>query len=193
MSDIETGFDPKETILNLIKQSNDDGLKGKFYRSRHYLNTIYFSDVMDVVLYHISLRPDLDNIARIKTNDFYRLVENIWREWIKYPKNETFSDLFPWNSGPGPMDGTAGPAEMYFLYYPGLQREDYLLVFFSYPEGLPSFHLHWSAYKKRHIEDMVFPKWRRKNNMKKISSVFSLSEMILERMRKERLSKSVIS
>lgn len=177
--------DVSEKILNLIKESSDRWLKGSYYRSDDYLKRILFSDVMDIVLYDISLQPDLDKIARIKTADFYRLTHNIWDKWIEEKKNVCFFDLdFPWSSGPGPMDGTMGSAEFYFSLYPGPLRDDYLLEFFSYPKGLPSFNPNWPSYKEKHIERMVFPKWRRKNKLKRIDSVFTLAEMIMVQMRK---------
>lgn len=185
MTEIESNNDPKETILKMIRQSDDKGLKGRFYKSSDYLNTISFSDVMDIVMLYISMQPDTDRITRIKTSDFYRLTEDIHRKWAKTQKQESLSRLqYAWLSEPGPMDGYMGPAESYFSIYPGPLREDYLRRFFDFPRDLPVLFLAWPAYRQYHIENMVFPKWRRKNNMKKIGAVFELSEMICTEMRK---------
>ncbi|MDD5569494.1 MAG: hypothetical protein PHG23_03745 [Candidatus Pacebacteria bacterium] len=171
----------RKKIRELIKESTDEKIHGRAFRDEAWLSKLLFSDLMDVVLFYISLQPDLNEIGKIKTNDFYRLLEDVWKKWAADKKNKAFADNFysAWFAGPGPMDGTAGPAEMYMLYYTGLLHYDYLLVFFRYPEGLPD---GWIPYRE-HIEIMAFPKWRRENNFKELGKIFNLAEMMCEALR----------
>jgi hypothetical protein len=177
---MDTTVSVRKTILNLIEESREEDIKGTAFRRDSWMNTIFFSDVMDVVFFYISLQPDLKEIARINTSDFYALVEKVWGEWIKDQKSRAFLGLnSAWSSGPGPIGGTAGPAEMYMFYYPGVIQYRYLLEFFSYPEGLPR---GWSPYRD-HMKVMVFPKWKREKSHKKLGSVFRLAQMVCEAMR----------
>ncbi len=186
MSEIVT-MSPMKMVLNLIVQSNDDGLRGKLYRTREHLAKIYFSDVMDIVLYVISLQPDLKDIAKIETGDFDRLLEKVWAEWIKDIKDKAFDDIrFAWSPGPGPLGGTMGSAESYAHFGAGFRHHDYLLQFFSHPEDLFISFGNWPVYKRYNIEGMVFPKWRRSYNRKKLGLVLDLAEMVCKCMRENK-------
>jgi len=187
--------DPKEKIISLIEKSDDSGL-GK--RKSFWLGAVDFSDVIDIVLYYISLQPDLDKIARIESHDFYEALRKVWDIWgegvkkswgyrkydhpcqgYEHKRFPKFYDLdSAWQSGPGPMGGTMGAAEHYAYIHPGFLKHKYLILFFSYPEGLPFGAGNWPAYREHNIKKMVFPKWRRKANKKKLEMVFQLAEML---------------
>lgn len=172
----------RKTIITLIQESRDEAIQGTAFRQESWLSTIRFSDVMDIVLFYISLQPDLNQIGKITSNDFSRLVEKIWKEWIAEKKNEISLDLYgAFSPGSGPMDGSAGPAEMYMMYHPGICHYKYLLVFFSYPKELPS---GWLPYRE-HMKIMVFPKWRREQNFKNLSKVFNLATRVCAAMREK--------
>jgi hypothetical protein len=165
-------------IIGLIQESKDENIRGKAIREESWLQRITFSDVMDIVLFYISLQPDVKNIGKIKSIDFYHLVEHTWKQWIADKNNRAFIELnSAWSNGPGPMDGTAGPAEMYMYYHPGMLGHKRILEFFYCCDN-------WTSYLE-HMKIMVFPKWRRENNLKNISSVFHLAEMICSATRKE--------
>jgi hypothetical protein len=179
---METTVSIRKIIVNLIQESKDENIQAPAFREESWLNNILFSDIMDIVLFYINLQHDLEKIGKIRSDDFYRLVENVWKEWIRDKNNEVFFNLnSAWSNGPGPMDGSAGPAEMYMLYHPGLLGHKYLLAFFSYPEELPG---GWSPYRE-HLKIMVFPKWRRENNFKNLSKIFNLAAMICNAMREK--------
>jgi hypothetical protein len=172
----------RKTIVSLIQESRDEDIKGAAFRKESWLSRIDFSDVMDIVIFYISLQPDIKVIGKTKTNDFYHLMKDVWMQWAEDKKNKVFSDLSSaWYSQAGPMDGYAGPAEMYMMYHPGLLHYKYLLEYFFYPEELPG---GWSSYRD-HMKIMVFPKWRREKNYKKIPLVFNLAGMACEAMRKK--------
>lgn len=196
---------PKERILSFIEASADKTLGGKksMWRSRLYLRNIGFGDVMDVVLYYISLQPDFSEIARIESHDFYKLLKNVWGEWkervkkqwgygyYEYPlgsgqTHKTFRiyDIDDaWSSGPGPIGGTMGAAEQYAYLFPGFMQYRHLLPFFSYPEEVPG---GWPSYRERRVKALVFPKWRRKMHGKKLEMVFRLAEMVCQGIRENR-------
>ena len=74
----------KEIILEKISQSRDESPgKGKCFHIGSSLHHIGYSDIMDIVLYYISLQDDLDEIAKISKHDFSYLVERVLRQWIK--------------------------------------------------------------------------------------------------------------
>jgi hypothetical protein len=171
-------MNPKEEILKLIKESTDDGIKGKAYKEESYLQRIRFDDIVDIILYYISLQSDIDSIGKIDTIDFHNILKGEWFCWVKYNK-EFYSQGSAWSSGPGPGGGTAGLAEMYMSYFPGITGYDNLLSFFRYPR---KFNHGWENYRDKHIKNYVFPKWRR--NIKKIDSILNLAEVICEEIRR---------
>jgi hypothetical protein len=167
----------KDKITKLIKESTDDGIKGNAYREESYLQKICFDDVFDILLYYISLQADIDKISKIDTIDFCCLLEKEWFCWVKHNREFCYLNS-AWSSGPGPMGGTAGTAEMYTSYHPGINGYDKLYHFFQYPKR---FNRGWEIYRDRHIKNYVFPKWRR--NIEKLDAVFSLAEIICEEIR----------
>ncbi|MDD5289670.1 MAG: hypothetical protein PHT40_00540 [Patescibacteria group bacterium] len=182
---------PKEIVLELIEKSTDATLqnKGRVYTGDHFLKNIEFSDVMDLVLYYISRQPDLNEIAKIEKYDFQRLIEEAWEEWRKKVEKqwEKFYEIDgAWNSEPGAGGGGMGAAEHYTVLYPGFRQHDYLLAFFLYPEDLPTAHGNWPAYRKYHIEQLIFPKWRREMHRKKLELTFQLAEMVCQKMRQKK-------
>jgi len=193
----------REIILEKISQSKDKTLgKGTFFHSKSFLHEIGYSDVMDIVLYYISLQKDLDKIARISTSDFSDVLEKTTIDWAEkvekqwgkvktprfYGSKETYdrpriwSIALAWTPGPGPMGGTMSTAESYTVLRPGFSRHRHLIVFFKYPEGLPDEFGNWPNYKK-HIEAMKFPKWRRKMHQKRLLTVLDLAESVCRRLR----------
>ena len=200
---------PKEKILDLISKSMDKHLGGpkSIFRSESYLNEVDFSDVADVVLYYLSLRPDMRKICRIESYKFYKLLEETMFKWAKKAKQAwgfryyepsyapgkkhkwfLINDvaLHAWQSGSGPMGGTMGPAEHYAYLEAGFLQHDNLLILFSYPEELSGNGGtgNWPSYREHHIEKLVFPKWRREIHAQKLESVLQLAEMVCTGMRK---------
>lgn len=172
-------MNPKDEITNLIKQSTDDGIQGNAFKEESYLQEIRFSDVIAIILYYISLQPDLDKIGQMNTNDFWCLFKKEWYDWTKI--NRQFCSLnSAWSSEPGPGGGGAGLAEIYFCYHPGIGRCDRLSHFFQYPSR---FNYGWGVYRDKRIKIYIFPKWRR--NIKKLDAAFDLAESICEEMRNQ--------
>jgi len=172
----------RKTILEKIATSKDETLgKGKFWRSASYMHEIGFTDLMDILLYYLSLQPDLRIFAaRIKAGDF--LWQTVKTHWQKRGREFfPFIRRFPWASGPGPMDGSAGPAESYSLRV-GLFDKT-LLSWFLWPEELKGeSENNWPKYKEQ-IENFLFPKLRRKYNQKKLDTALIFAEEICEIMR----------
>lgn len=179
----------RKILLETIAASTDETLgKGRFWRSADYMREIGFTDLMDILLYYLSLQPDLRLIAaKIKAHDFlWKTVRAHWQKGAR--KSFPFIKGFPWASGPGPMDGTAGPAESYCLRV-GLFDKS-LLTWFLWPEELKGeTEENWPKYKKK-IEDILFPKLRRKYNQKKLAAALTFAEEICEIMRREAREKS---
>ncbi len=200
------GNKARSVILEKISQSQDATLgKGKYFHSRSFLHNLDYSDVMDIVLYYISLQDDLDEIAKISRHDFSDILKKVTREWVDkvekqwgkvktprfYGSKETYDHpriweiSGAWTPGPGPMGGTMSRAEYYEVLHPGFSQHKYLLLFFRYPEGLSKELCgNWPAYKKHRIEDMTFPKWRRKIHQKRLMTVLDLAESVCQELRK---------
>jgi len=169
----------RKTILDLIFESKDENIKGKAFREESWLSQIRFSDVVDIILYYMILQQDIERFSRISSTDFYHLFKNVWDEWIIEEENKAFFDLRgSWSNGPGPMGGTAGPAEMYMFYHPGITNYETIYSFFF------ETYSNWPNYSG-HMKIMVLPKWRREKNLKNINLVFNLAHRICEAMRKE--------
>ncbi|MFZ3058005.1 MAG: hypothetical protein WA092_03105 [Minisyncoccales bacterium] len=169
---------PREKILKFVKESTDDGIRGEMYKREEYLQEIRFGDIIDIILLYISLQSDIETIGRINTIDFQSLLKKEWFCWTK--NNKDFQLLnSAWASGPGPLGGTAGPAEMYMFYFPGITNHEKLWYFFSYPIR---FGHSWENYRDKHIKIYVFPKWRR--HPEKIEAVLDLAEIVCKEIRK---------
>lgn len=195
--------DAKELILERMKKSTLP--KQKCYHDKFFLNHIQYGDVMDIVLYYISLQRDVTRIAKIPCNEFSRILEKITKGWmggvekqwgtVKTPRNYGSKEIYDrpriwaissaWTPGPGPMGGTMSVARYYEVLYPGFSQHDYLLAFFRYPKGLPLKHGNWPYYKKQVVEAATFPKWRRKMHRKRLETVFELAELACRELRKE--------
>lgn len=169
----------RKKIRFLIIQSDDNKIKGKFFKSETFLKEITFDDVFDTVLYYASIQQDVAKFSKIKSIDFYRLCKEIWKEWISEEKNgKNFGNLnSAWVNNSGPMGGTAGEAEIYFYYHPGVMMYETLFDFFSVNFNADD------SYEWLRIETNVFPKWKR--NLKKINLAFDLAYLICEAMRKK--------
>lgn len=176
-------------ILEKIKASKDETLgKGKFWRSASYMHEIHFADLMDILLYYMSLQPDLSAFAaKIKADSFlWQTVQEHWKK--RGRKLFPFIRSFPWANGPGPMDGSAGPAEGYLLRVGFYDKT--LLEWFLYPEILAKeSERNWPKRKKQ-IEGMLFPKLRRKYNTKKLDVALAFAEEICEIMRQKAKQKN---
>lgn len=196
----------RQIILEKISQSKDESLsKGKHFHSKSYLHHLRYSDVMDIVLYYVSLQEDLAEIAKITSHAFSDIMEKATKEWVEkvkdrwgkvktprfYGSKETYDrpriwDIsLAWTPGPGPMGGTMSSAEHYEVLHPGYEQHRYLLAFFMYPPGL-SRELcgNWPTYKEHCIENMTFPKWRRKMHGKRLTTVLDLAESVCQEMRR---------
>ena len=171
-------INPKEKILKLVKESTDDGIRGEMHKREEYLQEIRFGDIADIILLYISLQSDIETIGRINTIDFQALFKKEWLCWTK--RNKDFQLLnSAWANESGPMGGTAGTAEMYMSYFPGITNHEKLRHFFSYPIR---FGHSWENYKNKHIKIYVFPKWRR--NHEKLEAVLDLAEIVCKEIRK---------
>lgn len=174
-------------IERRIKNSKDETLgKGTYFHSRSYLGFIGFPDIMDILLYHLSLQPDLKKIAAgVKMKDFWQ--ETVQAHWEKRYKMFPHIKEVPWADGPGPMGGTMGTAEYYLIIYPGVCNPGVynfsLLEYFRWPGSLADEkRITWPRYK-RVIEDRVFPKFRRKKHQKKLAAALDFAEEICQKLR----------
>lgn len=195
---------PEEIILGMIERSElpDEG----WFHSKFFLNNIEYCDVMDVVLYYISLQDDLDNIAKISCCDFSRMLERTTKGWIErsekkwgkvrtplfrghqkvYYRPGIWDIASAWTPGPGPMGGTMSAARYYEALHPGFCQHERLLSFFRYSAELLGTHGYWPYYKKHVIEAATFPKWRRKMHSKRLETVFELAESVCRALRNKK-------
>jgi hypothetical protein len=168
-----------EKIIDCINKSTDE----KLHRiDKRFIRTIYYNDVMDIVLFYISLYLKDKGIGKMSTSDFYNMSEVIWNKWSREKKNQKFSHLCgEYCSGPGPMDGTASSAEFYLLYCTKLICFEDIQEFFNCPKAA---RCGWNYYRDNQVIARTLPKWRRKNNLKKIKQVFELAEIICQEIEK---------
>ena len=92
----------RKIILGKIAVSTDETLgKGKFWRSASYMHEFGFTDLMDILLYYLSLQPDLSTfVAKIKVDIF--LWKTVRAHWQKRARELfPFIRRSPWASGPG--------------------------------------------------------------------------------------------
>jgi hypothetical protein len=174
------------------------------------MERIVFGDVIDVVLYYISLQPDMKKICLMDSHKFYELLEKTMKQWAEtdkkawgrgyynsyYPsdqkkeKHDLIYDVafHAWYSGPGPMGGTMGPAEHYAYLEAGFLQHDNLLILFTYPKEMADKGGtgNWPSYRKHNIERFTFPKWRHEMHAKRLEAVFHLAEMICVEMHKQK-------
>ena len=179
-----TDGETRRIILEKVTASKDETLgKGKFWRSASYMREINFADLMDILLYYLSLQPDLRAFAaKIKVDNFlWQTVKTHWQKRARelFP----FIKMSPWASRPGPMDGSAGPAESYSARLEFFEWT--LLSWFLWPDELKEEReRNWPKYKKK-IEAMLFPKLCRKYNQKKLDAALTFAEEICEIMRQK--------
>ncbi|MDO8424777.1 MAG: hypothetical protein Q7S70_02440 [bacterium] len=191
----------KEIILGKIGQA-----KGKMFEK----DGLRYSDVIDIVLYYISLQDDLDKIARVPTRRFSKILEEETHKWIKrvekrwgkvkVPRFYGSEELYElpmiwgisgaWTPGPGPMGGTMSSAEDYEILHPGFAQHEYLILFFNYPEGLSKELCgNWPLYRKLHLEETTFWKWHWKIHQDRLLTAFDLAETVCQELRKAKPEK----
>ena len=204
----ETDPSIRDIIKARVQASSDSGFpKRTYWRSRAFLDKVDFSDFMDIVLYRISLEPELEKVATIRTHDFWGLIEATWREWderlekawgyttYEYPshsgkkhKYSRFLELgSAWHGGSGPMGETMGTDERYALLRPGFTKHEFLLQFFSFPEALrdEGGSGNWPHYVLNTIERQTFPTFRRKRHFKKLDIILDFAEDVYQKLREE--------
>lgn len=171
----------RNIMVDLIQSSDDKTLgSSKFFRSKWHLGRIIFSDFMDIVMYHISLQPDLDGIGKIRISDFSNLLKDLWEKKF----SEKFYDDFghPWINNDGYSSGFGID---YFRSNPGLElHSEFLLEYFGYPEALKglSRHTRWPEYKEQ-IENFIFPKYRRIKHKKMLNAALDFAENVCQELR----------
>jgi hypothetical protein len=147
------------------------------------MRRVDFDDLMDILLYYLSLQPDLGIFAAgIEASNFLWItVKDHWQK--RASELFPFIETSPWANGSGPMGGSAGDAESYSLRV-GLFDQT-LLTWFLFPEVLEGEkEKNWPKHKKR-IEKMLFPKLRRKYNAKKLDAALIFVGEICDTMRRE--------
>lgn len=169
----------RNIMVDLIQSSDDKTLgPGKYFRSKCHLGKIHFSDFMDIVMYYISIQPDLDDIAKIRMSDFFDLLKDLWEK--------TFSEKFYDNFGhPWINNDDSGSGVDYFRSNPGLDlHSEFLLEYFGYPEALKglSKHRRWPEYKEQ-IENFIFPKYRRMKHKKMLNVALDFAENVCQELR----------
>ena len=163
----------RKEIIDCINKSTDEKLH---HIDKRFIRTIHYDDVMDIVLFYLSLYLKDKTIKRMSTSDFYNISEVIWNKWSREKKNHKFCHLNgAYCAGPGPMGGTASSAEMYLLYCTKLTTFEDIQEFFNCPKAA---RCGWSYYRDNQVVSRTLPKWRRVNNFKKINQVFELAEII---------------
>jgi hypothetical protein len=174
-------LNPRETIINLIKENNNDVVGQPYYKKKAFLRQILLGDILDLVFYVISLQPDLNNISRIDSDKFSIILEKTWREWVKRKKNRAFLHFNKaWRKGSGPMGEMIGEAELYAYNFPGYCRHGNLYMFFTYPK---QFLAGWNHYRDVHVEYVVFLKWKQENNIQRVELVLDFAEIVCKAMR----------
>jgi len=178
----------KEEILRRVAASVDEKLC-RAEKHASSMKAVSFHDIMDIVLYFLSLQPDIGRVgAGIKFDELFKggrffssagVIYRCWEE--KADKNFRFyKDAHPWANGPGPMDGTMGPAEHYRVIYPGLRGT--IKEYFLWPEALARESVNnWPRYK-RTIECHTFPKFRRKYNARKLAAILGFAEDVWQKL-----------
>lgn len=173
----------RSVIVDLIQRSDDKTLgPGKHFRSKWHLGRIHFPDFMDIVMYYISLQPDLDNIAKIEMSDFFDLLKDLWEKKF----SDKFYDNFghPWISDD---NSSSGSGVDYFRSNPGLDlHSEFLLEYLKYPEALKelSNHIRWPGYKEQ-IENFIFPKYRRIKHRKMLNMALDFAENVCHELREK--------
>lgn len=188
----------KEQILRLIQNSNgkNDRRPRKY---RKFLSGIFLSDILDIVLYYVSLQPDVAEFYSMDSWRFRDLLELAWKQWMKtaeqawgwkqyeYPigsgqthRAPRFNEIDTVRQGSS--DSMPG-IEQYAVIEAGFCLNNFLGAFFAYPKGIPYCTGNWPAYRDGHIERTVFPKWRKKQNANKLEAVFKLAELVCSQMR----------
>lgn len=130
---------------------------------------------MDIVLYYISLQPDLEDIVRIDEDDLYSMIKALCNAWVE--RNKVFLGLkSAWING---------SANDYLKFSPGpCSRRCLVDFFYTSSRSIWAMPDKWLAYRDGYIKIVTFPKWGAEKNMKKINPVFDLAETICTQMRK---------
>lgn len=179
----------RRLIERNILKSNDKTLRknGKNFTSKFFLEPLFFSDFLDIVFYYVDLQEDKEKITVIESLLFHKLLKKMWDEKCEKGEVEAggFSELnSAWCSDSGPIDGYAGAAEVYFRSNPGYGNKDFLLEFFVYPESLSELTRGARPYyKKRHIEELIFPKFRRKRHFKRLDFILDFADDVCRELR----------
>jgi hypothetical protein len=170
-------MDPRKKIIDCIKKSTDERMTKI---DMNHIETIHYGDVMDIVLFYISLHFKDKDIGLMDTSDFWMLSEEIWNRWSREKRNKKFSHLCgAYCNGPGPMGGTAGSAEIYLSYLIHIHFFENLQRFFTWPKGTGC---GWEYHRDVRVIPRTLPKWRNGNNLKEINKVFNLAERICKEM-----------
>lgn len=190
----------RRNIKKKIAASTDEGLgKGTFWRSAIYMREIQFIEIMNILLYYFSLQPNIGEIgAGVKMRDLFMasdlrafpggVVCRCWQK--KAPEWFPFYKGCPWANGPGPMDGTMGPAEYFHTIHPGF-GDDSVKSYFFWPEELAEeSERNWPRYKQC-IERMTFPKFRRKYNAKKLAAALDFAALVWQQFSEEAKKRTV--
>lgn len=161
----------KNQIIEQIKKSDHKKIKNWHGAA----SQIKFGNIMDIVLYYISLQPDFEDVVRIDADDFYNMIKVACNAWIE--KNKVFLGLkSAW------MDGSAND---YLKVYPGPCYQHCPFDFFhTSSRSINPRPDNWLGYRDGYIKIVTFPKWRAEKNMGKINPVFDLAETIYTQMRK---------
>lgn len=168
----------RKAIQYLVLKSDDEKIKGRYFKQEIFLQEILFDDIIDIVLYYTYSQPDVVDFSKINSFNFKDILIKSWNEWIEKEENECFKGLnCAWANDSGPLGGTAGSAEIYLYYNPGIMMYERMYDFFF------ADYSDWAFYLSKRIEIMVFPKWKR--NIGKLNRSFDLGYMVCEAMRKK--------
>lgn len=151
-------------ILQLIERETE----GNIIVLDESFKKVRFFDIMDIVLYFISLQEDLKKISQIKEEDFLNLLKVVFENEGDFFKN------YSW------IKGGWESMRIYFKYFPFLFKTENLYDFFENPKG-------WEIYKNQYIHKYTFLKW--KESLGEINNVFEFAEKVCEALRKEALSR----
>ena len=174
----------REIILQKIRVSTDEKILPMF-RGRMVMRYVSFGEVMDILLYYLSLQPDLSSMAEgVKMKDFWFGVMK--EAWINFPaKAFSFIKRNPWANESGPMDGYMGAAEYYLHIHPGFYNMT-MCECLLWPEALAGEkEKNWPKHKKL-VESQTFPKFRRKWHTKKLAAALDFAEEVCQSLRKRK-------
>lgn len=186
----------RQEILEHIDASDENRASGTHYQSESYLGHVGFHDFMDILLFSISLRPDRDYLTRVRSNDFWTLVRDLWdehREHIEQAwggRSEYLRLWSAWQGGPGPLGGTASAASTYARGRtgPGFLQFEYLSSWFQFVNPEPGSRsmvgnlTGWQEYE-RQFDGYVLPRFKREEHRAKLEVIFDFADALCLRMR----------